>query len=256
MKKFLSNNLLVPIDIDPLLSMVSFYVNCSIGCSINCSYCYEKIKWSRRKNGNNTWNKMINVKLSSYIFRKFHGIIEFPSRHDITSKNVYHYINYLNELLLNDNIILITTKPSMKIIKKILLITSPDDTIFRLSITNTREETRKKWEPDGSSYEERLKVLEMLYKKGYNTYVNIEPALENPVKICKDVIKHVTGNINIGLMVNKMKEKLNLSLDYLKIYYQCKSISNKILFRNSFTNKINGTKICNCSLYGFKPLLT
>ncbi|MCX6743709.1 MAG: hypothetical protein NT116_05780, partial [Candidatus Parcubacteria bacterium] len=75
---------------------------------------------------------------------------------------------------------------------------------FRFTITTIGDSMRRIWEENAPTFEERLSCLKYAYGKGYKTSISIEPYLENPSLIIKEVEPYTTESIWVGIM-NKSK---------------------------------------------------
>lgn len=153
-----------------------------------------------------TWkNMIIREDMLDKKFGKYKGRVMFPSSHDIVEDPDVKEacLTVLNNLLIADNEVLVTTKPCLSIVKEI---TTRFDKFketmqFRFTITSRDNETLSFWEPNASKYEERLESLAWAYDNGFKTSVSIEPFLdEDPVPIVKELIPYITESIWIGPM--------------------------------------------------------
>lgn len=182
-------------------------VNCITGCSRNCKYCYAKgmaIRFKQKTPSN--WSIMSIRKNSiSKNYRKRKGKIMFPTSHDIVPEEPFKSacMTVLEKLLKAKNEVLITTKPSFKVVREICekFEGYKDQIIFRFTIGAIDNEILKFWEPNAPSYEERFKSLKFAFKMGYTTSVSIEPFLEqNPIPLVQKLEFYVNDTIWIGLM--------------------------------------------------------
>jgi len=184
-----------------------YNVNCVKGCANNCKYCYAKmmaIRFGRATE--ETWKDMsIREEMVQKRFRKYNGRVMFPSSHDIVDIPEFKEACFtvLRHLLDVGNEVLVTTKPSINVIKDIVEDFRAFKTTmqFRFTITSNDNEVLSFWEPNAPTYEERLESLVLAYNEGYKTSVSIEPFLDsNPVPLVKELSPFITESIWIGPM--------------------------------------------------------
>jgi DNA repair photolyase len=235
-----------------------YNVNCVKGCSNDCRYCYAKMIAKRfGRKTDETWKNMeINTKAVEKSYKKYHGRVMFPSSHDITEKPeiIEACLKVLTKLLIADNEVLITTKPSINVTKKI--ITKFNDykknIQFRFTIGTKNNQTLSFWEPNAPNYHERKKALQYAHTHGYKTSISIEPLLDhNPTPMITELDPYVSESIWIGPMnyikknnipeeqlpyYNEIRE-INQKQNLEKIYENLKN-HQKIRFKDSFLNKI------------------
>jgi len=235
-----------------------YNVNCVKGCSNDCRYCYAKMIAKRfgRKTDESWKNMEINTKAVEKSYKKYDGRVMFPSSHDIVEEPeiIEACFTVLTKLLEADNEVLITTKPSINVTKKIIeeFDNYKKNIQFRFTIGSKNNETLSFWEPNAPNYEERKKALQYASTHGYKTSISIEPFLDtNPIPMITELDPYVSESIWIGPMnyikkngisaeerpyYNKIREisqKENLE----KIYDDLKN-HQKIQFKDSFLNKI------------------
>lgn len=194
-------------------------VNICIGCSNDCIYCYAKGMAKRfRKDVYENWKDMkINPKAVSKGYGKRKGRVMFPTSHDITSENLYECIVVLRKLLKAGNDVLITTKPSLEVIKTICghlelgqLATYEDQVQFRFTITSHFDGTLVVFEPNAPGIRERFFALRYAFDAGFKTSVSIEPFLDDINEIPSLIFglqTYVTESIWIGPMNRKFCPK-------------------------------------------------
>lgn len=180
--------------------------NCIEGCSNDCRYCYAKkmaIRFKRKTKEN--WHEM-EPKLSSNMMTfKTKGRIMFPTSHDLHIEHVDWWFPFLKELLKNGNNVLIVSKPQLMAITFICdnLIQFNRQIEFRFTIGTDDDTTRRIWEPNAPSINERVCALQLASEAGYQTSVSMEPLLmlHPDVKpFIKRIEPYATGEIWIGLM--------------------------------------------------------
>lgn len=208
-------------------------INFQQGCSNNCLYCYAKcmaLQYKRIKNESEWKNEIFNQKaINKTMFKHVGFRYMFPSTHDITINNFIPAIQMIKNITACENEILITSKPNLKTIEAICdyFNTIPEMNFrtmgmenaqmidlrrvnakayiqFRFTITTIGDSMRRIWEENAPTFEERLSCLKYAYGKGYKTSISIEPYLENPSLIIKEVEPYTTESIWVGIM-NKSK---------------------------------------------------
>lgn len=182
-------------------------VNCIKGCSNNCRYCYAKMMAKRfGRCTEATWKDMVvNDKAVTARYGKYKGRVMFPSSHDIidTPKVIEACFTVLTKLLKAGNETLITTKPNLSVVKKVIrqFQTFDEQIQFRFTITSMNDKSLSFWEPNAPTYEERLESLKYAYKKNFKTSVSIEPFLDyNPQDLVYALSPFVTESIWLGPM--------------------------------------------------------
>lgn len=233
-------------------------VNCIKGCFNNCRYCYAFLMAKRfGRATNNTWkNMIIRDDVVNKQFRKFSGRVMFPSTHDIFDLPDYEQacFSVLENLLKSGNDVLVTSKPRLAIIKKIVKDFSDyeQQIQFRFTITSSDDQLLKFWEPNAPRFRERLKSLQYAFKKGYKTSVSIEPFLDfNPKPLVEIISPFVTESIWLGVMNyiprNNVRKadasnydliRKNYSEEHLKEIYEIFNKSPKIRWKDSIKTKL------------------
>ena len=233
-------------------------VNCIKGCFNNCRYCYALLMAKRfGRATNNTWkNMIIRDDVVNKQFRKFSGRVMFPSSHDIFDLPDYEQacFSVLENLLKSGNDILVTSKPRLAIIKKIVKDFSDyeQQIQFRFTITSSDDQLLKFWEPNAPRFQERLKSLQYAFKKGYKTSVSIEPFLDfDPKPLVETISPFVTESIWLGMMNyiprNNVRKadasyydliRKNYSEEHLKEIYEIFNNSPKIRWKDSIKTKL------------------
>jgi DNA repair photolyase len=180
----------------------------------------------------------------------------FPSSHDIVDipevKDACFTV--LEKLLIANNEVLVTTKPSLSVTKDIVFKFKnfKSQIQFRFTITSKDNGLLSFWEPNAPPYEERLESLIMAYKEGFKTSVSVEPYLDNdPQLLVHEVAPYVTESIWIGpmnyiprnnipkkdqSMYDSIREKIEVS-NLKEIYADLKDMP-KIRFKDSMKIKL------------------
>jgi DNA repair photolyase len=193
-----------------------YNVNCVAGCYNNCRYCYAKVMAKRfGRATEETWKLMkVRHEAVSKNYRKKPGRVMFPSSHDIIDDPEVKEACFtvLSNLLENDNEVLITTKPKLRIIQKIHeSFKKYQGTMqFRFTITSTDDDLLRFWEPNAPSFAERINSLKYAFSKDYRTSVSIEPFLDyDPEPLVRYVEPYCTESIWIGKMNYIQKNSLS-----------------------------------------------
>lgn len=184
-----------------------YNVNCATGCLNDCRYCYAKMMAKRfGRATEKTW-KIMKIRQSAITkdYRKFPGRVMFPSSHDIVDLPEVEYACFvvLSKLLESGNNVLVTTKPRLKIIRKIVERFSQykDKLQFRFTITSRNDHLLKFWEPNAPLFRERLACLKIAFSRNYKTSVSIEPFLDHDPQV---LVKMVTPYSSESIWIGKM----------------------------------------------------
>lgn len=186
-------------------------------CYNNCKYCYMKRIKSKFFH-TDIENLDMNIEQrkvdKNWKESKTNSMIMFPSSHDIFPEYLDDYIKVCQKMLKSEHKILIVTKPRKKCISKMIkeFKKNKKDLLFRLTITSDNEDIIKYYEPNASTFEERLECLKMLFNNGFKTSVSIEPYLSDPVSVVNKINSYVTDDIWIGVM-SGLKENTEISDD-------------------------------------------
>lgn len=153
-----------------------------------------------------TWQLMkVRQQAVKKKYGKYSGRVMFPSSHDIFDFPIIEEACFtvLRKLLEKGNQVLITTKPRLKIIKKIdsLFSEFKENIQFRFTITSKEDRLLRFWEPNAPGFMERFDCLIFTNEKDYKTSVSMEPFLDyNPVELVKLLAPFVTESIWVGKM--------------------------------------------------------
>lgn len=194
-----------------------YSLNCLVGCERNCLYCYARHNANRfaeyrKKHGyqwrdHENWNQMaINEKMRNKNFRKRNGRGMFPTSHDIPDNQDYLFqftMDFLERFLKPGNQVLLTTKPTVKTINYIMenFEQYKDQIQFRFTITSIHQEDLDYWEPNASTFEERLECLKITNENGWKNSVSIEPCLMiDPSLLIGELREFCNGSIWLGIM--------------------------------------------------------
>ncbi len=127
-------------------------VNIFFGCENNCSYCYAKkiaYRFKRLDNLENWKTMTLNEKAIKKQYHKRDGVIMFPTAHDLPAREPFlsAWLNVLRKILDHGNSVLITTKPRIDSIVKIIHGFNMYKTRieFRFTITSVQDDILKKY---------------------------------------------------------------------------------------------------------------
>jgi len=185
------------------------------GCSNNCKYCYSREMAIRfnRKTTDNWREEEVNFNQFNKNFKKVDGFVMFPSSHDITPKNLYYILIFLEKIIDAGNNVLIVTKPHFEVISAICdkFLNCKKNILFRFTIGSTNNEILNFWEPGAPKYEERKKCLIHAFNKGFETSVSCEPMLDdNTISLVTDLQKYVSDFFWIG-KANFLNRRLRMN---------------------------------------------
>ena len=181
-------------------------VNLYNGCSNGCPYCYA-MKMALRFERIASYQEWLEMKPNKRAIEKKYGKrngrIMFPTSHDITPETYPACIGVLKKLLDAGNEVLITTKPSLTVITKMMrdLEVYKDQVQFRFTITSMDSKLLAFFEPHAPPFKERMLALSLAFICGFKTSISIEPNLErDPFLLIKKVAPYVTESIWFGIM--------------------------------------------------------
>ena len=99
--------------------------------------------------------------------------------------------------------------------------------MFRLTITSDQNPVLAYWEPHAPPFEERLAGLKLLFEKGYQTSVSMEPFLSDPISVVTAIEPYITESIWIGTMSGQghLKSLDPVELKKLQDLYTIKSLT-------------------------------
>lgn len=182
-------------------------VNIQVGCPRGCVYCYacrSAIRFKRIKDyAEWVTYQWINPKKVRKRYRKRTGRIMFPTSHGIYLSNYISCVFALGNMLEAGNEVLITTKPALKVIAKMLMDLDKYKELvqFRFTITSCDAHISSRYEPYAPSPLERLEALMLAYEDGWKTSVSIEPYLDiDPSALIKAVEPYCSESIWVGVM--------------------------------------------------------
>ncbi|MHA1386785.1 MAG: hypothetical protein ACTSR3_23770 [Candidatus Helarchaeota archaeon] len=204
-----------------------------------------------------TWRNMeVNWKAVKKNYRKYDGRVMFPSSHDIVDdpEILEACIIVLEKLLNVGNEVLVTTKPDLDVIARIIdqFTEFKDQMEFRFTITSNSDDLLSFWEPNAPPFLTRKEALILAFKEGFKTSLSIEPFLDDtPYDLIDELEEYVTESIWVGPMnyigkihidsegkryydaIRKNTDPKNL----MEIYETLKD-NPKIKFKDSLLNRI------------------
>ena len=178
-------------------------INFINGCPHDCLYCYMKCQ-KIRFNGISTEDWKTEVVREKDLMKKIpkhKSMVMFPSSHDITPDHISESIIMLRNILKSGNSVLVVSKPHYECISKLCEVFTDykDKILFRFTIGSSDSQVLKFWEPNGTTFEERLECLKLSYQKGYQTSISMEPLLDKNIDgLIDKVSPYVTETIWIG----------------------------------------------------------
>lgn len=196
-------------------------INCIKGCRMYCLYCYAKgIAKHYKRCTEETWK---NMEINSIAVDKNYSKVRkkgsqpydimFPTSHNIILDEPYFSACtiVLKKLLEADNSVLVTVKPSLKVVKKLckLFQDYKETMTYRFTIGSTSSKILKILEINAPTFEERLESLQYATVNGFNTSISIEPLLDStPFKLIERLEPYLSplnyerdiGTIWIGLL--------------------------------------------------------
>lgn len=191
-------------------------VNIQRGCEANCRYCFARYDAVCRFQTctKEQWPMpLINQKKVDRPWRGTrHGVIAYPSTHDISTLNLSEYLCVLRKLLDARNRVLITTKARWSCIPTICEAYQgyKKQIEFMFTIGSSNDDVLRFWEPGASGFEERLRCLQYAYETGFTTNVLCEPFLDGwALDIYNKTKQFITGNFWLG-KVRQFERRVNL----------------------------------------------
>ena len=236
--------------------------NIAKGCKYGCRYCYAWAQTRRFKKSKQAkvWTAMeLRTQLVKKKTYKLYndGRVMYPSWHDIVARPQHirdECLNALGKLLAAGNQVLVTTKPSLNVVKEIHERFQKDSKHFEFRFTITSTDTRllRFWEPCAPSFEERMEALRFAYEKGYRTSVSCEPFLDaDPRGVVEAVNPFTTGEIWVGIMNYiqvDVRKKVRSYYDDVREHYELENLRRiytdlrgheKVRWKDSFEHKLN-----------------
>lgn len=184
-------------------------VNCLTGCTYGCRYCFARADALRFKRiaSIEEWTRpVVQAKQVSKSWKRYDGLIMFPSAHDFCSGYRRECFSTLENLLQAGNRVLVVTKPSLETIRDLCTTFSwyrnREQILFRFTIGTLDRTLAGYWEPGAPWPSNRLLALYLAHQAGFATSVSMEPLLDAPRvdELIRRVDPLVTETIWIGTM--------------------------------------------------------
>jgi DNA repair photolyase len=137
-------------------------------------------------------------------FKKYDGVVMFPTTHDICPDVLDECMEVLGKLLGHGNDVLIVSKPHLSCITKMCseFKEFKDQILFRFTIGAYSDSVLSYWEPGAPDFRERFECLKHAFTRGYKTSISCEPMLESTevVKLFEKLKEYITDSFWIGKM--------------------------------------------------------
>ena len=206
---------------DGVYEWADYSYNIGFGCSNGCRYCYacEITMEMFRRDGKvfkrSNWPNDNVKSFKADIHQQVHGIVMFPSMHDISPVYLPTYTRALRNILNAGNQVVIVTKPRYECIKTLCeqFQNHKDMILFRMTITSLDENLSRFWEPGAPQPEERLTALKLAFNQGYQTSVSVEPmidSVEGTIELYEAVLPYLTEDIWLGKM-NDIERRVEMA---------------------------------------------
>jgi len=169
------------------------------GCENGCLYCFARFMSSRillrRAPPNFRWEEPVLIselidRARRIVPRKDETIL-FPFLHDITERNREICTEILQAILAGGGDVVIVTKPRWETFERLCadLVEHKDQVLMRVTIGSQDDDVLKFWEPNTSTFAERITCLETASRMGFDTSASVVPFLDPRTE---DVIELVT----------------------------------------------------------------
>lgn len=159
------------------------------GCLNGCKYCYARRMLKRFEPEVDFDKPVLSVTETAkrLLKKKVGGVIMFPTMHDITAATKWIYAQFLCDLLMLDDKVLVVTKANKEMYDVIdfLITRCPekfDNLELRVTIGSTDNERLKYFEPGAPSCYERVSLLRYAKMNGIKVSISCEPMLDDTVK--------------------------------------------------------------------------
>ncbi len=150
-------------------------MNCFAGCDNGCKYCYAQsrkiqLRMLTAENRNTPverdWGSFVSAFKGVCRELKGEGTIMFPSTHDISPKKIDCCLKALDYMLEGSNYkFLIVSKPWLECVSRMCdaLKYHKDRIMFRFTIGSADDSILKFWEPDASTFGERVDCVKYAF---------------------------------------------------------------------------------------------
>ncbi|MEW5760086.1 MAG: radical SAM protein [Candidatus Thermoplasmatota archaeon] len=225
--------------VNSMLSGIKYALNPYRGCLHGCIYCYAPSVLREKRE----WGEFVDIKINiPYVLgkelrKKEKGLVCLGTVTDAYQQieKEYELARKCLELLLKKNFpITIQTKSSL-VLRDMELIKRFKEADVGFTITTMRDEIRRKYEPNSSSNEERLKALSTLSSNGIKTWVFIGPIMPFLTEIDIEVLIESIKKAGVEkVYVDRLRikdnwEKINRFL--IEFYPELIEEYKRILFR-------------------------
>lgn len=227
--------------------------NTHYACTHGCRYCYAwNEAYQRKRSYWQNWGKKMTLRDywdKSWMTRKENYIIMYPTTHDITPEIMDKAFIAIQNMLDANIDVLLVSKPHIEVMTALVdkfsdYVKNSPKILPRFSISTNDNELLSFWETGAPRFEERIDCLKLLFNKGFETSVSMEPFF--PAKnlngldqisvfkqLVKELLKYVRDTLWIGMMNHipklicrgrdlKIDEKR--SLEHLLLFYKCDNI--------------------------------
>jgi DNA repair photolyase len=151
-----------------------------------------------------SWEKMhVDTAKVAASFRRFSGVVMFPTTHDLTPEILPAALTVLRNLLDAGNDVLVVSKPHLAVVKTLCRECAghKPQIQFRFTIGSSSVATCQLLEPGAPPPEERIAALRHAFDAVYRTSVSMEPMLGDNTEMCalvERVAPYVTDTIWLG----------------------------------------------------------
>lgn len=193
--------------------------NIIIGCNHNCRYCYSRkkaLETGRIKLSEDWQNEQLDQFRYQSTDIKSHGVIMYPSQHDLTPDFKRQHLETISKLLTAGNSVLLVTKAHLETVQAICerFNNQKDRLLFRITIGSLDRQICSFWEPGAPQPDERVEALKYAFTHGYMTSVSAEPMLDGPdsmIELYRTLEPFITNDIWFGKM-NSVRRRVDMSL--------------------------------------------
>jgi len=178
-------------------------INPYVGCEHGCTYCYAR--FMKRFTGHREpWGTFVDVKinapilLESEVQKKVAGRVWISGICDPYQPIERRYgltRRCLEILLRHDWPVVIQTKSSL-VLQDLELLQNSQSVEVGLTITTAEDDTRRIFEPNAPSIQERLRTLDELHVAGVKTFAMIAPLLPG----AEDLPLHLSGKADFVIV--------------------------------------------------------
>jgi DNA repair photolyase len=165
--------------------LADYCINPYVGCEHGCKYCYAESYTRRFTKHTEPWGSFVDIKtnapiiLTKEIKHKPKGEVYISSLTDPyqPQEQKHQLTRKLLEILLKHQFPITIQTKSALVLRDIDLIKKFSQCQIGFTITTLDDNTRKQFEPQSSTVEEKLQALEELHANGVKTYAFFGPVL-------------------------------------------------------------------------------